>query len=105
MWWYFITFVILSSQFQTGNAPNATMAPKFGTNSVYMNASTDIRLKISTYRGVIYSPFTVQINMPQTPDNLTNLFSICRAEVVNVGMNMPCFNQIAANNSISYLNM
>lgn len=79
------------------------MTFEFGDDKVFINATTDIRMSVSVYPGVIYSPFTIEVSTPFY--NNSNLFSICRMELTQVGRNLACLNQAILNSSVLYYSM
>jgi len=70
---------------------------------VSVNASTDYRLLVSAYPDAIYDPVYLEVTVPY--DNASNIFSICRVELVSVGSNLPCVNQESINASVVYHSM
>ena len=75
----------------------------FGNDNVFINATTEILMDISLYPGVIYSPFIVEVSTPIY--NNSNLFSICRMELTQVGRNLACLYQPTLNSSVQYNSM
>jgi len=74
-----------------------------GNGIVPVNASTEIRINIATYPGAVYTPVNLEITVPY--GNNSNIYSICRVEVLSVGNYLPCVNMTALNASVQYYTM
>ncbi len=86
---------------QPTTVPTFSLAYNTGTNgAVPIGAAIDMRITIGTLPNVYYSPMTLDFIMPIA--NNTPLFTICFAEILSVGRNMPCVNQTALNSTFQY---
>jgi len=88
---------------QAMTSPVSATFFEYGTSVVSVNASTDYRLSVSAYPDALYDPVYLEVTVPY--DNTSNVFSICRVELVHVGSHMPCVNQSKVNASITYYSM
>jgi hypothetical protein len=81
--------------------PQFSLTYNTGNNgTVPIGGAVDMLITITTLPNVYYSPMTLDFIMPVV--NGTPVFTICFAEIVSVGRNMPCVNQTALNSTFQY---
>ena len=85
--------------FQNGTDPVTDIIFPYG-QVVPVNASTSFIVTVGAYPGAVYAPVSLEITVPYL--NGSNVYSICRVEVISVGSNLPCVNQAAMNASVQY---
>ena len=85
--------------FQNGTDPVTNIMFPYG-QVVPVNASTTFVVTVGTYPGAVYAPVSLEMTVPYL--NGSNVYSICRVEVVSVGSNLPCVNQAVMNASVQY---
>ena len=76
------------------------MTYAFGDDYVPIGGFTDVRFEITTKPGATYYPMDVELILPFQND--TAVYTVCRAEVLHAGRNLPCFNASAVNESMAY---
>ena len=86
---------------QPVSVPTFTLEYNFGNNgTVPIGAAIDMRMTITTQPNVFYSPMTIDFITPMV--NNTPVFTICFAEIISVGRNMPCVNRTSLNSTFTY---
>ena len=81
-------------------APTFNMEYGFGTDQVETGGAAVVEFEIITKPESLYDPMSVEFIMPY--ENNSAVMRICRAEVISKGLNLPCFDRVAINSSITY---
>lgn len=72
-----------------------------GEDSIHIGASAEVVFEITTVADMSYAPMTIEFMLPFENDSA--VISVCRAELIHIGKNLPCADRAELNETIAYV--